>query len=447
MKTFSITSLGCKVNQYEAQQLRTLLESLNLKQVKITDNPQLVIVQSCCVTAIASSKTRQAVAKYKKNSPNAYILLTGCLPNGPKQEVEAIKSISSKIICLDKQTDMKKAIINIINNDYTNKTEFDYKIKQKNGLECLDNIGTISKFGTHSRAFLKVQDGCDGYCTYCIIPKIRSNVCQKPLKTAIKEAQQLVDSGHKEIVLTGIFLGAYGLPTVRRKRWQTSFNSHFVELVAAIAEVKGLKRLRLSSLEPADVTQQLLDVFEAKKDIIAPHLHLPLQSGSDRILRKMGRQYRVKQYLEVVDMVKKRLDKPAITTDIIVGFPVETGEDFLETVNTANIVGFSKMHIFSYSVRKGTAAEKMPNPVPSDIIKARSRTLIDLNGILSLNFIKQFINTPVEIIIENAKNQSGRCQRYFQLQVIGQPQKLPKNTIVQATINPDCKTAEYIRTL
>jgi threonylcarbamoyladenosine tRNA methylthiotransferase MtaB len=277
----------------------------------------------------------------------------------------------------------------------------------------------LTQFCGQSRAFLKVQDGCDAYCTYCIIPKIRTNVCNKGVKTVLKEANNLVQAGHKEIILTGIFLGAYGQTTARRKKWDTDKLDSLSELVNEVASIDGLTRLRLSSLEPLDVTDRLLEVMTTHNNI-APHLHLPLQSGSANVLRKMARQYTIGDFLRVVKRAKKAFDRPAITTDIIVGFPGETERDFRQTVEVAKKVGFSKIHVFSFSVRKNTAAEKMAKlfgKVNPQEIKRRSGILQAVDAELQDQFRQSCTGLREQVLIEKTNPHRGRCGRYFMIDV------------------------------
>ncbi|MBN1818195.1 MAG: MiaB/RimO family radical SAM methylthiotransferase, partial [Sedimentisphaerales bacterium] len=270
----------------------------------------------------------------------------------------------------------------------------------------------LARFEGQTRAFLKVQDGCDGLCSYCIIPRIRTKVCNKNVKTVLSEARALVENGHKEIVLTGIFLGAYGRNTVRRKHWNSDQKNLFPDMVDSVARIPGLARLRLSSLEPGDVTDRLLDVFCAH-DNIMPHLHLPLQSGSPTILRRMCRQYIIDEFLDTVARIHSRLDRPAITTDIIVGFPGETEEDFQQTCDLARQVGFSRIHVFAFSVRTGTPAERLTPRIPSPVIQKRSQILRDLDAELQARFRRQFKGQAISALIESRHPPAGRTERYF----------------------------------
>ncbi len=441
MKTFSINSLGCKVNQYESQQIRELLENFGLHKVEPSNKPDLVVINSCCVTHTASAKSRQCIRKTQKQSPNAVIIVSGCLPT---VQIGELNSMAEDVHLIRNRSDLADTLSCIINNkaatltsqrtqscpDTTIKAKKSYKIKYKNELNNNMNLPPLTSFEGQTRAFLKIQDGCDGYCTYCIVPKTRPFVRSKPADEVLNEAQALVESGHREIVVTGIFLGAYGRETVRRKNWLDQQNNHLADLLDKMAEIPNLARIRLSSLEPADLTPRLLDTLCQHPNIM-PHLHLSLQSGSDNILRKMCRQYRIEEFREKVDSAKSRLDRPAITTDIIVGFPGETDADFEQTVNMAKIVGFAKMHVFTFSPRKGTAAADMQDSIDNKVIKQRSKILRDLNIELGLKYRRQFIGETAEILIEKDNGQcSGRSERYFTVYLNKTEKKQKRNSIV-----------------
>lgn len=326
----------------------------------------------------------------------------------------------------------------------TSKTANETKIKdKKEHLLVNDPLGlsTLNSYKNQSRAFLKIQDGCDAFCTYCIIPKTRKLMWSSPIKNVLEEAKHLVDAGHKEIVLTGIFLGAYGQSTTRRKNWNPKQQKDFIKLIERVAQIDGLKRLRLSSLEPGDVTKDLLDIFK-NYDNIAPHLHLPLQSGSSKILKRMNRQYDKDMYSKMINLVNETIDTPAITTDIIVGFPGENNEDFEETIEMAEFAKFAKIHVFSFSLRKGTAAEKMTEKNTAETIKKRSKILTDLGNKLQEEYRKKFSGKEVSIIIENAETQSGMCDRYFNVKLTGK--KLARGDFARAILSQDCTEATII---
>jgi threonylcarbamoyladenosine tRNA methylthiotransferase MtaB len=455
MKTFSINTLGCKVNQYESQQVRELLERLGLHKFEPSKQPDLVVVNTCCVTHTASAKSRQQIHKARKLFPNAVIVVCGCLPAVQIGEsAHAIKNVQF----VTKRRDLAKIFSQIVKIPHvfhsedgnwgapgshscrlepgpnnTIKPEINSKIKHKKELcdflpqdSFEQKLTSLTSFDGQTRAFLKVQDGCDGYCTYCIVPQTRPFVRSQPAEQVLREAQTLVRAGHREIVITGIFLGAYGQKSVRRKNWPPLLssdrktwgqNDKLADLLDKIAQIHNLARIRLSSLEPADVTPQLLEVF-CKHSNIMPHLHLSLQSGSDAILKKMCRQYNTAQIRETIELINSRLDRPAITTDIIVGFPSETEADFEQTVNLAEDTGFAKMHIFRFSPRKGTVAAKMPDFVDVAIIKKRSEILRELDIELGRKFRRQFIDESANILIESQNGiPRGRSERYFMVNI------------------------------
>jgi threonylcarbamoyladenosine tRNA methylthiotransferase MtaB len=275
----------------------------------------------------------------------------------------------------------------------------------------------LTSFQNQTRAFLKIQDGCDAFCSYCIIPTARPVVRYKKSEEILAEAAALVSAGHKEIVLTGVHIGSYGQTTARRRRWPTEENPHLSALLDQVAQIPGLARIRLSSLDPADVTPALLDIFCSHPNLM-PHLHLSLQSGSDAILRRMARPYTADAFRAKVALIRSRLDRPAITTDIIVGFPGETDSDFDQTVALAKEVAFAKMHVFVFSARKGTAAARMQPKIPAEVKKARSRILRDLDLTLQSQFRAQFLGETAQVLIESTNGHlSGRAERYFEVEV------------------------------
>lgn len=417
MQTFAINTLGCKVNQYESQQIIQFLTDCNLLYVQSFESAEIIIIHTCCVTKTASAKSRQLVHKAQKLNPNAKIIVSGCLLNSELKEFESLKdkalfapNINELFILLKKELNLDKP---------------------------LPNRG-LQKFCGQTRAFLKVQDGCDGYCSYCIIPTTRPNITFKPVEQIITETQDLVKSGHKEIILTGIFLGAYGQNTVKRKKWPNNENPILAEMLEKVAQVPDIKRIRLSSLEPADVTSNLLEVMKNHPNIM-PHLHLSLQSGSDRILKKMNRQYTVKDFLNSIENINLQLDRPAITTDIIVGFPGETTQDFAQSLSVARLAGFSKIHIFPFSKRAGTAAAKLQDQINKEVITERTKQLRELEKQLAINFRRQFIGQTAEILIESDIKNAGKCERYYEITIKSET-VFTQGEIVNCTINPDAVT-------
>ena len=456
MKTFSINTLGCKVNQYESQQIRELLERFGLDQVETSQETDLVVVNTCCVTHTASAKSRQYIRKVQRLSPDATIVVCGCLPI---VQIGELNDTGENAYLIRHRDDLATTLSRIVNGKATTpesqglqsrqntiiKTESNSKVKCKNNLATRPELPQLTVFKGQTRAFLKIQDGCDGYCTYCIVPKTRPFVHSKPADELLREASALVEAGHKEIVVTGVFLGAYGQRTVRRKNWPNQQNDKLADLLDRMAQVPGLARIRLSSLEPDDVTARLLETFCKHRNIM-PHLHLSLQSGSDEILKKMCRQYSADDFRDKVELIKSRLNRPAITTDIIVGFPTETDADFEQTINLAKEVGFAKIHVFTFSPRKGTAAASMQDTVDTKVIKERSRTLRDLDRELQSGFRQQFIGATAEVLLENSTNQPhGRAERYFIVEIRNSPKYSKKNDLLKVSLidnGPDCMIGE-----
>jgi threonylcarbamoyladenosine tRNA methylthiotransferase MtaB len=422
MQTFAINTLGCKVNQYEAQQIIKFLTGCNLIYIQDFKSADLIIIHTCCVTHIASAKSRQLVRKAEKQNPNARIIVSGCLVSSDPAE---FKNLNEKLLF----THNLKELFSLL--------------KQEFNLQCNSfEYNSLEKFCGQTRAFLKVQDGCDGFCSYCIVPTTRPDISFKPIDKVINEAQDLVNAGHKEIVLTGIFLGAYGQNTVKRKNWPNNENPILAEMLDKVAQVPDLKRIRLSSLEPADVTEKLLDVMKNNHNIM-PHLHLSLQSGSDKILKKMNRQYTVKDFLNSIENINLQLDRPAITTDIIAGFPGETIQDFAQSLSVAKLAGFSKIHIFPFSKRAGTAAAKLQDHIDKKVITERTLKLRELEKQLAEKFKKQFVGEIAQVLIEDEVGKSGRCERYYEITVKSDA-PLAKNEIVKCKILDDGITATIV---
>lgn len=415
MKTYAIDTLGCKVNQYEIQQIMQFLTDNGLLYVQNFDSAELIIIHTCSVTHTASAKSRQLIRKAQKQSPNAKIIVSGCLVKSDPQE---LKNLDQNLIFTPDLKDL-----------------FEILKKEIEPNSFIDKELLLHKFQGQTRAFLKIQDGCDGFCSYCIIPKTRPVLTFKPADDVLIEAQSLVNAGHKEIVLTGIFLGAYGQTSVKRKNWPTGENPYLAEIIEKIAQMPDLKRLRLSSLEPADVTDRLLDVMKNCPNIM-PHLHLSLQSGSDAILKKMNRQYAVRDFLKSIENINLQLDRPAITTDIIVGFPGETMQDFAQSLAVAKLAGFSKIHIFPFSKRKGTAAEKLQSPIDKEIIKQRILVLRELEKQLAMRFRIKFFGETVQVLIEDEVKKTGRCERYYEI-AVKSDKPIAKGEIVKCKISDD----------
>jgi len=405
MPTFAIQTLGCKVNQYESEQIASLLRTHGWteSEAAVAD---LRIVNTCSVTVDAASKSRQAVRRAVKlpvagQAYDPQVIVAGCWATSDKQAAAAIPGVS---LVVTHQDDVASKL-----KQYLKPTECASPNPPIAGTRSLPLLN--SRQSHNQRAFLKIQDGCDAHCTYCIIPNLRPLPWSKPIDDLIREARQLVDAGHVELVLTGIFLGAYGQETALRRRQNKS------AIEALCNSVSGLRRIRLSSLEPGDLDDHLLSVLRSHPQVV-PHFHLPLQSGSDAILRKMNRQYRRDDFLRLVDRLREAFDRPALTTDIIVGFPGETDSAFEQTLDVARRSGFIHIHAFPFSPRPGTAAARWKGSfVPGVVVNQRIDSLRELAVKFSLEFRSTFIDQNVQVLVEREKSHSnfhhGRCERYF----------------------------------
>ena len=456
--TYHITTLGCRVNFAETRELETILWQHGLARADDRSMADLEIIHTCSVTNSAVRKSRHAIRRARKGSKTVtnqpQVLVTGCFATTDLPAAEQLTSrenifphesaddhrpmlerFDQRIAELtkpDQQSLHQPSIRNRAVDSSAKKTVLSLPITPIRNSQRND----ISQ---HIRAELKIQDGCDAHCTFCIIPKIRRTLRSKTIRDAVTEATQLIERGHKEIVLTGIFIGAYGHETALRRKQTDAEREHLAELIDAVAQVPGLQRLRLSSMEPIDATDALLDAMVANQPVVVPHLHLPLQSGSNRILKKMNRQYCVEQYLKMIDRVNEALTPdslhpvtpssaaplpPAITTDIICGFPGETEDDFQATLDVANRVQYLHMHVFPYSPRPGTAAARWTDDhIDHATKKQRVRTLIDLeedpaDG-FSIRYRQKLIGRTLRVVVEHSDDNiiTGRCDHYAQIHI------------------------------
>lgn len=422
MRTFFIQTLGCRVNHYEAEQMAALLRHRGLVEATDASSADLRIVHTCSVTTEAAAKSRQAVRRAVRGRslsvwedrqadgrrPQARTIVTGCWAVSNPSDASAIDGVAAVIGHGD---DLARGLHRLI--------DAHHPVTPPVGPSfALPLLGDTR--AAHQRAFLKVQDGCDAHCTYCIIPTLRPALWSKPVDECVEEARRLVEAGHREVVLTGIFLGAFGQRTALRRR-QIEAPNHLAALVEALCtRVPGLLRLRLSSLEPGDMTPDLVRALSDHRQVV-PHFHLPLQSGSDRILRRMNRQYRRDDFLRMVDRVRAAFDRPALTTDIIVAFPGESEQDFGQTLDLVDRVGFIHVHAFGFSPRPGTAAARwIEHAVAPPVASRRIAMLMERATRHSLEFRRQFIGRTVQILVERPKHPTlrfGRCERYFDVEV------------------------------
>lgn len=401
-------TLGCKVNSYETGKMIKLFEEAGHIVVPFEDYADVYIVNTCTVTNIADRKSRQMLHKARKLNPDAVIAAAGCYVDSALKKGEKDGSVDVFIPNKDKMD-----IVNIICNEIA-KREQDIKNTQKQG--------TIKTNNRHTRAYIKVQDGCTQYCTYCIIPYVRGGLKSRDVESVVKEAEELAAGGCKEIVITGIHISSYGAAANNADEFVKLKGLPLIKLVKAISQVDGIERIRLGSLEPRiiseDFTRELASVPQ-----ICPHFHLSLQSGSDTVLKRMNRHYTTEEYLSGLSIARKYFENPAVTTDIITGFPGETEKEFEETMDFAKKAGFAKIHVFKYSRRYGTIADKMEGQLDESVKALRSARLSALEKELGLMYqeqaLKEYENVLFEEIIETGSKKYivGYNERYIRIAV------------------------------
>ena len=384
MKLRTVT-LGCKVNQYETEFVREGLLGIGYEDAGDDDQAELCIVNTCTVTNEGDSKSRQTIRRLARRNPGAKIVVMGCYATRAPEEVAALPGVSQVV---------------------TDKRELPDLL----GRFGVTDIPTgISGFGRRHRAYVKVQDGCMLRCSFCIIPHVRPNLTSRPMEHILDEVRRLVDRGYREVVLTGIHLGHYGVDWNRHAAKDDWIRlSH---LVRNIAELPGDFRVRLSSIEATEVTRELIAVMADYGDKVAPHLHISMQSGSDSVLRRMRRRWGSQRFIDRCRLVQERLDRPAITTDIIVGFPGETDAEFQETIATSRAVGFSKIHIFPFSARRGTPAATMPGQVPKGVQQERCRELAEVEAALRTQYYERLIGRRLRVLVEQEEREASGKER------------------------------------
>lgn len=384
MKKAALHNLGCKVNAYETEAMQHLLEEAGYEIVPFTQKADVYVINTCSVTNMADRKSRQMLHKAKKNNPDSIVVAAGCYVQTSEKEV--LNDLSVDIVI---GNDRKHDLVRLLEEyslDRVNDTVDDINDGKHDFEELF-----IDQTKEHTRAFIKVQDGCNQFCSYCIIPYARGRVRSRRFENVIAEVERLAANGFKEVVLTGIHLSSYGVDFEE--------DTGLLELIQAVNAVKGIERIRLGSLEPKIVTEHFASEL-SKLDKICPHFHLSLQSGCDATLKRMNRKYTTKEYERGCELLRKYFVHPAITTDVIVGFPGETEEEFEQTKAYLEHIHFYEMHIFKYSKRKGTRAAVMPDQIDEQIKAARSEKLIALGHDMSKEFRKFYIGKNEEVLFE-----------------------------------------------
>ena len=384
MKKAALHNLGCKVNAYETEAMQHLLEDAGYEIVPFTQKADVYVINTCSVTNMADRKSRQMLHKAKKNNPDSIVVAAGCYVQTSEKEV--LNDLSVDIVI---GNDRKHDLVRLLE-EYSLDSVNDTVDDINDGKHDFEEL-FIDQTKEHMRAFIKVQDGCNQFCSYCIIPYARGRVRSRRFENVIAEVERLAANGFKEVVLTGIHLSSYGVDFEEA--------TGLLELIQAVNAVKGIERIRLGSLEPKIVTEHFASEL-SKLDKICPHFHLSLQSGCDATLKRMNRKYTTKEYERGCELLRKYFVHPAITTDVIVGFPGETEEEFEQTKAYLEHIHFYEMHIFKYSKRKGTRAAVMPDQIDEQIKAARSEKLIALGHDMSKEFRKFYIGKNEEVLFE-----------------------------------------------
>lgn len=396
-----IETLGCKVNTYESEVIKSLFLKNNYEMAFGPENADVFVVNTCSVTNGADSKSRKVIRSLKRLNPDAIMVVCGCSSQHHKEELE---SLGIDILIGNKD---KTKIVELVDEYKKNYEKIISFSDLKN--EDFEDM-SITNYQDRTRAFVKIQDGCNNYCTYCIIPYIRGNIRNKDFDKAVDEIKALVNNGFKEVVLTGIHTGSY---------------ERFTELIREISKIDGLERIRISSIEATELDDEFLEELK-NNDKICNHLHIPIQSGSDDVLKKMNRKYNINEYVEIINKIRNIRPDINITTDLIVGFPTETEENFNESIETVKKIKFGKVHVFPFSKRDGTAAARMKNIVSDQDKSNRAHKMIELSNNNEEEYYKQFIGKSFNVLIEEVFEDKslGHTSNYMKVIV---PNKLERN--------------------
>lgn len=398
MSKVAFYTLGCKVNQYETEAMEELFEKEGYEIVDIDNYADVYVINTCTVTNMSDRKSRQFIRRSKRLNNDSIIAVVGCYSQVAPEEIVEIEGVDviigtterHRIVELCEEARKSNEVLNIVTD-----------IKEMKNFEELK----INEVKSKTRAFIKIQDGCNQFCSYCIIPYARGPIRSRPLKSIVKECERLAQSGFKEVVLTGIHVASYGKDL-------TDESITLLDVIEELNKVNGISRIRLSSIEPTLIDEQFMERY-SKLSKACAHFHLSLQSGSDKVLKKMNRKYTTAQYRETVSVIRKYLPDAGITTDIIVGFPGETDGDFNETLNFVKDIGFSRIHVFKYSPRKGTPASKYKGQVNGNVKQDRSERLIKLAEEEMIKFHSKFIGETMEILFEEEmKNHAEYMEGY-----------------------------------
>ena len=402
----ALHNLGCKVNSYELDVVQQSLVEKGYEIVPFHEEADIYIVNTCTVTNIADRKSRQMLHRAKARNPLAVVVAVGCYVQTGKEDV-----VMDDCIDLAIGNNRKKELVSILEEYLENRgtSEVDKTLKDTTIIDVNNTYEyeemTLKKTAEHTRAYIKIQDGCNQFCSYCIIPYARGRVRSRKLEDVLSEIKGIVETGYQEVVLTGIHISSYGIDFEGKRVY--SGQSKLIDLLEKVQKIEGLKRIRIGSLEPRIVTEEFARRLAAL-DKVCPHFHLSLQSGSDATLKRMNRHYSAGEYYDSVKILRKYFDRPAITTDVIVGFPQESEAEFQETCAFLNKIRFFEMHIFKYSKRKGTVAANMPGQVPDTVKAERSSRLLEMEAEHSRDFRSFYIGKAAEVLFEECTVINGK---------------------------------------
>lgn len=438
MKKAALHNLGCKVNAYETEAMQELLEQNGYEIVPFQEGADIYIINTCTVTNMADRKSRQMIHRAKKMNPDAIVVAAGCY-------VQAQENSDKIDECIDIVigNNKKQNLIEILEEHEQKRKEADGVFVQQ---EVIDINHTkeyeelhLTKTAEHTRAYIKVQDGCNQFCTYCIIPYMRGRVRSRRKEEVVEEVSALAANGYKEVVLTGIHLSSYGVDFEEKET--------LLSLIQAVHAIEGIERIRLGSLEPRIITEEFASALSALPKI-CPHFHLSLQSGCEETLKRMNRRYSAEEYFEKCMLLRKYFENPALTTDIIVGFPGETEEEFEESRAFVEKVNFYETHIFKYSKRQGTKAAVMPNQVPEPEKTKRSNTLLALDERNRKAYEEQFSGKETEILVEEQMEKDGKTywightKEYIRLAILSDENL--SGRLLKVTVGKDAWTVDAL---
>lgn len=451
MKKAALHNLGCKVNAYETEAMQEMLEKAGYEIVPFKEGADLYVINTCTVTNIADRKSRQMLHRARKMNPDAVVVAAGCYVQAKEKEIQVDDCIDivlgnnkkqNLIEALEEYERTHNADCNVTENEKNAKNQendrkAEIKMEEIGKTKEYENLH-LTKPGDHTRAYIKVQDGCNQFCSYCIIPYARGRVRSRRMENVIAEIKRLAEAGIQEVVLTGIHLSSYGR--------EIDGESHLIELIEAIHPIDGISRIRLGSLEPRIITEEFVGRLK-KLHKVCPHFHLSLQSGCEETLKRMNRHYTPEEYYEKCKLLRAAFENPAITTDVIVGFPGETDEEFDKTRQFLEKVHFYEMHIFRYSRRKGTRADKMENQIPEETKAQRSGILSSLESQMTKEFRTKWTGACVKVLLEERQEINGvsymvgHTPEYIKCAV---ETDAPDNTIIDAIIEGEL-TADVMK--